>query len=102
MRYNARGAVIPTELVPPGAAMLLSLRFAHCRSLPLELTAQPERQLDDGRTFVAITTLNDAQGDAIERLVFAITDEKWQKHASCADKYAGVFIFRPDPDQVRT
>ncbi|MEO7051186.1 MAG: PilZ domain-containing protein [Rhodanobacter sp.] len=70
VRFNARGAVIPTELVPVGEALLLSLRFDHCRSLPLELAAQPERQLDDGRTFVAFTALNDAQGDAIERLVF--------------------------------
>jgi hypothetical protein len=70
VRFNARGAVIPTELVPPGEAMLLSLRFDHCRSLPLELAAQPDRLLDDGRTFVAFTALSDAQGDAIERLVF--------------------------------
>ncbi len=70
VRFNARGAVIPTELVPDAEAMLLSLRFDHCRSLPLELSAQRERQLDDGRTFVAFTALNDALGDAIERLVF--------------------------------
>ncbi len=70
VRFNARGAVIPTELVPAGDTMLLSLRFDHCRSLPLELPAQRERQLDDGRTFVAFSTLSDAQGDAIERLVF--------------------------------
>jgi hypothetical protein len=70
VRFNARGAVIPTELVPPGEALLLSLRFDHCRSLPLELAAEPDRALNDGRTFVAFTALNDAQGDAIERLVF--------------------------------
>ncbi|HZX71014.1 MAG TPA: PilZ domain-containing protein [Rhodanobacter sp.] len=70
VRFNARGAVIPSDLIPSGEAMLLSLRFDHCRSLPLELAAQVDRQLDDGRTFVVFTTLNDAQGDAIERLVF--------------------------------
>lgn len=70
VRFNARGAVIPTRLVPVGEAMLLSLRFDHCRSLPLELPAQRERQVDDGHTFVAFATLNDALSDAIERLVF--------------------------------
>ncbi len=70
VRFNARGAVIPTELVPTGDAMLLSLRFDHCRSLPLELPAQRESQVDGSHTFVAFTTLNDVLGDAIERLVF--------------------------------
>lgn len=70
VRFNARGAVIPTELVAPGDAMLLKLRFDHCRSLPLEFPAKVERQLDDGRTFVSFPTLNDALSDAIERLVF--------------------------------
>lgn len=70
VRFNARGAVIPTELVPASEAMLLSLRFDHCRSLSLELPARSERQLEDGRTFVAFLTPNDAQSDAIERLVF--------------------------------
>ena len=70
VRFNARGAVIPTELVPAGDAMLLSLRFDHCRSLPLELPAQRESQPDADHTFVAFTTINDALGDAIERLVF--------------------------------
>jgi hypothetical protein len=70
VRFNGRGAVIPTELVPASEAMLLSLRFDHCRSLSLELPALRERQLGDGRTFVAFPTPNDAQSDAIERLVF--------------------------------
>jgi hypothetical protein len=70
VRFNARGAVIPTELVPAGEAMLLSLRFEHLRSLSLDIPAQRERELDGGRTFVAFPTPNDAQGDAIERLVF--------------------------------
>jgi len=70
VRFNARGAVIPTDLVPGGDAMLLSLRFDHCRSLALELPAQVESPFDDGRTFVSFTTLGDASCDAIERLVF--------------------------------
>lgn len=70
VRFNARGAVVPAELVPEGEAMLLSVRFDHCPSLPLELPAQTERQLDNGRTFVCFPGLSDALGDAIERLVF--------------------------------
>ncbi len=70
VRFNARGAVIPSELVPTGEAMLVSLRFDHCRSLPLEVPAQRESQCGEGHVFVAFTTISDALGDAIERLVF--------------------------------
>ncbi|WEN14614.1 PilZ domain-containing protein [Rhodanobacter sp. AS-Z3] len=71
IRFNARGAVIPSEMVPASAeALLLSLRFDNCPSLPLELPAKAERQVDDGRTFVCFLMPNDALGDAIERLVF--------------------------------
>lgn len=70
VRFNARGAVLGADVNLPGETILLSLRFDHCRSLPLELPARREMQFDDGRTFVAFTSLNDAQSDAIERLVF--------------------------------
>lgn len=70
IRLNARGAVIPTELVPADEAMLLSLRFDDCPSLPLELPALAERKFEDGRTFVAFPLLNEALSDAMERLVF--------------------------------
>lgn len=70
VRFNARGAVLGVELPLPGDTILLSLRFEHCRSLPLELPAARELQLDDGRTFVCFPAMNDALGDAIERLVF--------------------------------
>ncbi|MEO8811227.1 MAG: PilZ domain-containing protein [Rhodanobacter sp.] len=70
VRFNARGAVLPAGVAPAGEAILLSLRFDHCRSLPLDLPAQRESQWDDGRVFVSFPTLNDALGDAIERLVF--------------------------------
>ena len=70
IRFNARGAVIPSELEPAGEALLLSLRFDICPSLPLELPAHVERQFNDGRTFVSFPLLSDALGDAIERLVF--------------------------------
>jgi hypothetical protein len=70
VRFNARGAVLGEELPLPGDAVLLSLRFDHCRSLPLELPALREMPLDDGRTFVRFPTVNEALGDAIERLVF--------------------------------
>ena len=70
VRFNARGAVLAADVALPGDAVLLGLRFEHCRSLPLELPALREKQFDDGRTFVAFTSLSDAQSDAIERLVF--------------------------------
>ena len=70
VRINARGAVLGADLPLPGDAVLLSLRFDHCRSLPLELPALREMQFDDGRTFVRFPTVNEALGDAIERLVF--------------------------------
>lgn len=70
VRFNARGAVIPTELLAADEAVLLSLRFDDCPSLPLELPALVERRLDDGRTFVAFPMLNEALSDAMERLVF--------------------------------
>ena len=70
VRFNARGAVLGAELPLPGDAILLSLRFEHCRSLPLELPALREMQFDDGRTFVQFPAVSDALGDAIERLVF--------------------------------
>ena len=71
LRFNAIGAVLPATLVPTGhVSLLLRLRFDVCRSLPLELVAQVERPLDDGRVFVAFAPLGDAVGDAIERLVF--------------------------------
>jgi len=70
VRFNARGAVLPADLAPAGETILLSLRFDHCRSLPLELPARREKQFDDGRAFVTFGTVNDALSDAIERLVF--------------------------------
>ena len=70
VRFNARGAVLGADMPLPGDAVLLSLRFDHCRSLPLELPALREMQFDDGRTFVRFPTVNEALGDAIERLVF--------------------------------
>ena len=70
LRFNAAGALLPAALVPPGGALLLRLRFDACRSLPLELAARAERQLDDGRIFVAFAPQGDMLGDAIERLVF--------------------------------
>jgi len=70
LRFNAIGAVLPASLVPAGGGLLLRIRFDLCRSLPLELAAQVERQFDDGRVFVVFAPLGDALGDAIERLVF--------------------------------
>ena len=70
VRFNARGAVLGADMPLPGDAVLLSLRFDHCRSLPLELPALREMQFDDGRTFVRFPSVNEALGDAIERLVF--------------------------------
>lgn len=70
IRFNAAGAVLPQAMVPEGDGLLLRLRFDLCRSLPLELAAQVERQLDGGRVFVAFTPLGELQSDAIERLVF--------------------------------
>ncbi|RCS30379.1 PilZ domain-containing protein [Rhodanobacter denitrificans] len=70
LRFNAAGALLPAMLVPPGGAVLLRLRFDACRSLPLELAARAERQLDDGRVFVAFAPQGEMLGDAIERLVF--------------------------------
>lgn len=70
LRFNARGAVLDAEMALPGDTILLSLRFDHCRSLPLELPARRETQDDVGRTFVSFVAVNDAQSDAIERLVF--------------------------------
>ncbi|EIM02239.1 hypothetical protein RHOFW104T7_12160 [Rhodanobacter thiooxydans] len=69
LRFNAIGALLPAGLAP-AAGGLLRIRFDLCRSLPLELAAQVQRQFDDGRTFVAFAPLGDALGDAIERLVF--------------------------------
>lgn len=71
LRFNVIGAVLPAALVPAGhSSLLLRLRFDVCRSLPLELAAKVERQLDDGRVFVVFVQQGDALGDAIERLVF--------------------------------
>lgn len=71
LRFNAIGALLPATLVPAGeVSLLLRLRFDVCRSLPLELAAQVERRLDDGRIFVVFAQQGDAVGDAIERLVF--------------------------------
>lgn len=70
VQFNALGAVIPMQLVPSGAAILLRLRFDVCPSLPLELPARLERQLDDGRAFVVFLEMSEATGDAIERHVF--------------------------------
>ena len=71
LRFNAIGAVLPAALVPAGqTSLLLRVRFDVCRSLPLELAAQVERQLDDGRVFVVFASQGDVVGDAIERLVF--------------------------------
>ncbi|MGH8157248.1 MAG: PilZ domain-containing protein [Rhodanobacter sp.] len=71
LRFNAIGAVLPAALVPADdASLLLRLRFDECRSLPLELAARVDRQLDDGRIFVVFVRQSEAQGDAIERLVF--------------------------------
>lgn len=70
LRFNAIGAVLPASLAPAGGGLLLRIRFDLCRSLPLELAAQVERQFDDGRVFVVFAPLGDALGDAIERLVF--------------------------------
>jgi hypothetical protein len=70
LRFNAIGALLPSDLAPAGDALLLRLRFDLCRSLPLELPAKIERRFDDGRVFVVFTPLADVLGDAIERLVF--------------------------------
>jgi len=70
LRFNAIGAVLPASLAPAGGGLLLRIRFDLCRSLPLELAAQVQRQFDDGRVFVVFAPPGDALGDAIERLVF--------------------------------
>ncbi|BFI97083.1 MAG: hypothetical protein RSP_25930 [Rhodanobacter sp.] len=70
LRFNAVGAVLPTEMVPAGEGMLLRIRFDACRSLPLELPARTVRVLERGRSFVEFTLHGDAISDAIERLVF--------------------------------
>lgn len=70
LRFNGVGALLPAGMAPAGGGLLLRIRFDLCRSLPLELAAQVQRQFDDGRTFIAFAPLGDALGDAIERLVF--------------------------------
>lgn len=70
LRFNAIGALLPAGLAPAAGGVLLRIRFDLCRSLPLELPAQVQRQFDDGRAFVLFAPLGDALGDAIERLVF--------------------------------
>jgi hypothetical protein len=70
LRFNAIGALLPAGLAPVGGGLLLRIRFDLCRSLPLELAAQVQRQFDDGRVFVIFAPLGEALSDAIERLVF--------------------------------
>jgi hypothetical protein len=70
LRFNAVGALLPAALVPPGEGLLLRLRFDACRSLPLEMAARVGQRCDDGRFFAAFAAQGEAQGDAIERLVF--------------------------------
>lgn len=70
VQFNDVGAVVPQVLVPPGEGLLLRLRFDACLSLPLELPGRVERDLGDGRAFVAFVMQGDAAGDAIGRLVF--------------------------------
>lgn len=71
IRFNTIGAVIPTSMLPPLAvSVVLRVRFDACLSLPLEFAAQVQRQITDGKTYLAFVPPSDAQKDAIERLVF--------------------------------
>lgn len=70
LTFNALGAVMPAQEVPDSTQVLLRLHFDACPSLPLELPARVERQLDDGRVFLAFEPASDVLTAALERLVF--------------------------------
>ena len=70
LRFNAIGALLPAELAPAGAAVLVRIRLDGCPSLPLELPASVERRLPNGRVFVTFETISDALREDLERLVF--------------------------------
>jgi Atypical PilZ domain, cyclic di-GMP receptor len=71
VRFNAVGALLPRSLWPAHeATSLLRLHFEGCLALPLELPARLVHERDGGHVFVAFETLDEATGDALERLVF--------------------------------
>jgi len=77
VRFNAAGAVVTGENLPPaGEPVLLKLHFDACRALPLELPgtclAVPDGWGEPvaGQRFVAFEGLSEGVRDGIERLVF--------------------------------
>lgn len=71
LRFNAIGAVLPWDGLPPvGQALMLRLHFDACRALPLELPGVRLPGPSDGRGFIGFEGLSEAVRDGIERLVF--------------------------------
>lgn len=71
VRFNAVGALLPRSLWPAHeATALLRLHFDGCLALPLELSARLMQDRDVDHVFVAFDSMDDATGDALERLVF--------------------------------
>ncbi|HVI54124.1 MAG TPA: PilZ domain-containing protein [Luteibacter sp.] len=71
LRFNASGAVLPWDGLPPiGQPALLKLHFDACRALPLELPGVRLAGPSDGKGFLAFEGLSEPVRDGIERLVF--------------------------------
>jgi hypothetical protein len=71
VRFNAIGALLPRSLWPANQVHgLLRLHFDGCLALPLELPARLVQERDGYHVFAAFESLDDATGDALERLVF--------------------------------
>jgi hypothetical protein len=71
LRFNALGAVLPWDCLPPvGQPVLLKLHFDVCRALPLELPGTRQAGPTDGKGFVAFDGVSEPVRDEIERLVF--------------------------------
>jgi hypothetical protein len=71
LRFNALGAVLPWDGLPPvGQPVLLKLHFDVVRALPLELPGIRQPGPMDGKGFVAFEGLSEPVRDEIERLVF--------------------------------
>lgn len=71
LRFNAAGALLPRTLWPAHeTTALLRLHFDGCLSLPLELPARLVQERDVDHVFAVFEWMDDATGDALERLVF--------------------------------
>ncbi|WP_063571534.1 MULTISPECIES: PilZ domain-containing protein [Luteibacter] len=71
LRFNASGAVLPWDGLPPvGQPVLLKIHFDACRALPLELPGVRLAGPTDGKGFLGFEGLTEPVRDGIERLVF--------------------------------